>query len=176
MDVRRFRDVKIPLSDGSHLYADVFRRAEDGEYFHDNADGLPWENPETVNTAVWVPNGYPVIRTDGPGSGKSPGTPAPWGIATAEAHKEPIEWAGQQPWSNGSVGLWGTSRSPTTAASSTRSSSRTGPTTAGARHAPRTTHHAYEPSCHTAATNSLHTGAERVGYVQLPLVPRQVRR
>lgn len=143
MGIRRFRDVKIPLSNGSHLYADVFRPAEDGaypvimgcgvygkafnhhsicgdadleeheqmedEYFHGNADGLPWENHETVNTATWVPNGYTVVRVDGPGSGKSPGTLAPWGIATAEAYKDAIEWAGEQPWSNGNVGLWGMS-------------------------------------------------------------------
>jgi hypothetical protein len=46
---------------------------------------------------------------DGPGSGKSPGTLAPWGIETAEAFRDAIEWAGEQPWSNGSVGLWGMS-------------------------------------------------------------------
>ncbi|WP_327654360.1 CocE/NonD family hydrolase [Streptomyces sp. NBC_00483] len=143
LGIRRFRDVKIPLSNGSYLYADVFRPADDGkypvimgcgvygkafnhhsictdadleeheqmedEYFHGNADGLPWENHETVNTAVWVPNGYTVIRVDGPGSGRSPGTLAPWGIATAEAYKDAIEWAGEQPWSNGNVGLWGMS-------------------------------------------------------------------
>lgn len=79
------------------------------DYFFGNADGLPWENHETVNTATWVPNGYVVIRVDGPGTGKSPGTLAPWGIETAEAFRDVIQWAGEQSWSNGKVGLWGMS-------------------------------------------------------------------
>lgn len=143
MGIRRFRDVTIPLADGSNVLADVFRPAYEGsfpviitcgpygkafnhhsicgdadleahevmedDYFTGNGDGLPWENHETVNTAVWVPNGYIVIRVDGPGTGKNPGTLAPWGIATAEAFRDAIEWAGEQPWSNGNVGLWGMS-------------------------------------------------------------------
>jgi len=141
--IRRFRDVRIPLANGSYVLADVFRPAQDGpfpvimscgvygkafnhhsicgdadleeheqweeDYFSGNADGIPWENHETVNTAAWVPNGYVVVRVDGPGTGNSPGLLAPWGIGTAEAFHDAIEWAGQQPWSNGNVGLWGMS-------------------------------------------------------------------
>jgi hypothetical protein len=35
------------------------------------------------------------------------------------------------------------------------------------------THHAYDPSYHTDAVNTLHTGPAHLGYVQLPLVPER---
>ena len=143
LGILRFRDVKIPLENGLHVYADVFRPAKEGKfpivmncgtygrafnhhsicdladfeaheemeerYFEGNAEGLVFENHETVNTADWVPHGYVVVRVDGPGTGKSPGKLAPWGFATAEAFRDAIEWGGKQPWSNGNVGLWGMS-------------------------------------------------------------------
>lgn len=143
MGILRFRDVMIPLQNGLHVFADVFRPAGPGsypaivscgpygkafhhhsicddadlerheqmeeDYFLGNAEGQQFENHETVNTATWVPDGYAVVRVDMPGSGKSPGQLAPWGLAGAEAFRDAIEWAGEQPWSNGSVGLWGMS-------------------------------------------------------------------
>ena len=143
LGIRRLRDVKIPLRNGSFVYADVYRpdndepvpvimncgvygRAfvhhsicsdEDFEhheqmedaYFLGNPDGYEFENHESVNTADWVPRGYAVVRVDGPGAGKSPGTLGIWGLDEAEAFYDAIEWAGTQPWSNGNVGLWGMS-------------------------------------------------------------------
>jgi len=143
LGILRFRDVKIPLQNGSYVLADVFRPAEPGtypaivncgpygkafnhhsiasaedlehheleeeEYFFGNAGDLQFENHESVSTAVWVPDGYAVVRVDMPGAGASPGQLAPWGIAGAEAFRDAIEWAGTQPWSNGSVGTWGMS-------------------------------------------------------------------
>jgi uncharacterized protein len=143
LGIIRFRDVKVPLKNGSYVYADVYRPAKEGRYpvvmncgiygraFHHhticsdadfdaheameeryflgNADGLIFENHETANTADWVPHGYAVMRVDGPGTGKNPGKLAPWGIGTAEAYRDAIEWAGEQSWSNGNVGLWGMS-------------------------------------------------------------------
>jgi predicted acyl esterase len=143
MGILRFRDVKIPLENGSHVFADVFRPAEPGvypvimncgpygkafnhhsidsaedlekhelmeeDYFFGNSGSLQFENHESVNTAAWVPEGYIVIRVDMPGSGRSPGQLAPWGIASAEAFRDAIDWAGEQEWCNGAVGLWGMS-------------------------------------------------------------------
>ncbi|GAB3109554.1 CocE/NonD family hydrolase [Aestuariicella hydrocarbonica] len=79
------------------------------KYFFGNSGGQVFENHETVNTVDWVPHDYIVMRVDGPGSGKNPGTLAPWGIEAAEAFRDASEWAGEQPWSNGNVGLWGMS-------------------------------------------------------------------
>jgi len=90
--------------------ADLEKHEEEEErYFQGNPDGLIYENHETVNTAEWVPKDYIVIRVDGPGTGKNPGKLAVWGYSTAEAYADAIDWAGEQPWSNGNVGLWGMS-------------------------------------------------------------------
>ena len=136
-------DVKIPLRDGSFLYADVFRPAGDGCYpvimsngfygksfyhecicseqeslhkeemedrfFSGNPDGLQYENHESVDSSVWVPNGYICIRIDARGVCRSPGVQAPFSLQEAEDYYDAIEWAGTQPWSNGNVGLWGMS-------------------------------------------------------------------
>lgn len=143
LGIRRHRDIKIPLRNGSHVYADVYRpdgddpvpvvmncgvygRAfvhhticgdEDAEahelmeeqYFLGNSAGYEFENHESINTAAWIPRGFALVRVDGPGAGKSPGTLGVWGIDEAEAYYDAIEWAGSQPWSNGNVGLWGMS-------------------------------------------------------------------
>lgn len=143
LGILRFKDVKVPLQNGLHVYADVFRPAKEGKfpvimncgpygrafyhhsianesdfdaheeleerYFQGNPEGQVFENHETANTADWVPHDYVLMRVDGPGSGKNPGTLAPFGIETAEAFRDAIDWAGVQPWSNGNVGLWGMS-------------------------------------------------------------------
>ena len=143
LGILRYRDVKVPLANGSYVYADVFRPAKEGRfpvvmncgvygrafhhhsicdeadaeaheqeeerYFQGNPDGLIYENHETVNTAEWVPQDYAVVRVDGPGTGRNPGKLAVWGRSTAEAYRDAIDWAGEQPWSNGAVGLWGMS-------------------------------------------------------------------
>ena len=139
----KMTDVKVPLRDGSYVYADVFRPAEDGRYpvvmakgfygkafyhecicsdeealqkevledrfFSGNPDGLQYENHETVDSSVWVPNGYICIRVDARGVCKSPGLQAPFSVGEAQDYYDAIEWAGTQPWSNGNVGLWGMS-------------------------------------------------------------------
>ena len=139
----KMTDVKVPLRDGSYVYADVFRPAEDGQYpvvmakgfygksfyhecicseeealqkevledrfFSGNPDGLQYENHETVDSSVWVPNGYVCIRVDARGVCKSPGVQAPFSVQEAEDYYDAIEWAGTAPWSNGNVGLWGMS-------------------------------------------------------------------
>ena len=90
--------------------ADAVQKEElEDRYFSGNPDGLQCENHETVNTSEWVPNGYVVIRVDSRGVCKSPGQQAPLSRQEAEDYYDAIEWAGVQPWSNGSVGLWGMS-------------------------------------------------------------------
>jgi predicted acyl esterase len=139
----KMTDVKVPLRDGSFVYADVFRPADDGRhpvvmakgfygkafhhecignvdeaqqkevledrFFSGNPDGLQYENHETVDSSVWVPNGYVCIRVDARGVCNSPGIQAPFSVQEAEDYHDAIEWAGTQPWSNGHVGLWGMS-------------------------------------------------------------------
>ncbi len=78
-------------------------------YFTGNPDGLQYENHESVDSSVWVPNGYVCIRVDARGVGNSPGLQAPFSVQQAQDYYDAIEWAGTQPWSNGYVGLWGMS-------------------------------------------------------------------
>jgi predicted acyl esterase len=78
-------------------------------YFSGNPDGLQYENHESVDSSVWVPQGYVCVRVDARGVGNSPGLQAPFSVQQAEDYYDAIEWAGTQPWSNGNVGLWGMS-------------------------------------------------------------------
>ena len=89
---------------------DAARKEEiEDRYFTGNPDGLQYENHESVDSSVWVPNGYVCIRVDGRGVGNSPGLQAPFSVQEAQDYYDAIEWAGTQPWSNGNVGLWGMS-------------------------------------------------------------------
>ncbi len=90
--------------------ADAARKEElEDRFFTGNPDGLQYENHESVDSSVWVPQGYVCIRVDARGVGNSPGRQAPFSVQQAEDYYDAIEWAGTQPWSNGSVGLWGMS-------------------------------------------------------------------
>ena len=82
------------------------REVREDRYFSGNPDGVQYENHESVNSAEWVPNGYVTMRVDSRGVGNSPGLQSPLGRQEAEDYYDAIEWAAQQPWSNGNVGLW----------------------------------------------------------------------
>ncbi|MEO5710522.1 MAG: CocE/NonD family hydrolase, partial [Nocardioidaceae bacterium] len=85
------------------------KEEREDRYFSGNPDGLQYENHESVDSSVWVPEGYVCIRVDSRGVGNSPGEQAPFSRQQAEDYYDAIEWAGTQTWSNGSVGLWGMS-------------------------------------------------------------------
>ncbi|MFY9478301.1 MAG: CocE/NonD family hydrolase [Aquabacterium sp.] len=67
---------------------------------------MRWETPDPER---WVPSGYVVIHADSRGSGKTAGLLDILGARETQDYKELIEWAAQQPWSNGKVGLLGIS-------------------------------------------------------------------
>ncbi|MGM0592372.1 MAG: CocE/NonD family hydrolase [Halobacteriota archaeon] len=67
---------------------------------------LTWE---TVDPEKWVPDGYAVVRVDSRGAGRSPGYIEVQADREARDFEQCIEWAGQQAWSNGKVGLNGIS-------------------------------------------------------------------
>jgi predicted acyl esterase len=56
-----------------------------------------------------VPQGYVVIRVDGRGTGKSPGSVLRLSDGEARDFYDAIEWAGTEPWSNGRVAVMGIS-------------------------------------------------------------------
>lgn len=67
---------------------------------------LTWE---TVDPERWVPDGYAVVRVDARGTGRSQGYMDFYSKREIQDFYECIEWAGNQPWSNGKVGLLGIS-------------------------------------------------------------------
>lgn len=126
------RDQRIPLRDGEHVVADIFRPEQSGQFgtimtlgpyskdihFKDwNPDfdyaSLPERGPymhwETVNPQWWTPQGYVVIRVDTRGTGKSPGRVRRLSDDEARDFHDSIEWAAAQVWSNGRVAVMGIS-------------------------------------------------------------------
>jgi uncharacterized protein len=68
-----------------------------------------YQNWEVADPERWVPDGYACVRVDSRGAGRSPGRLDPFSPRETRDLYECIEWAAQQPWSNGRVGLAGIS-------------------------------------------------------------------
>nr|OQO31130.1 hypothetical protein B0A51_02501 [Rachicladosporium sp. CCFEE 5018] len=65
-----------------------------------------WETPDP---GFWTRNGYAIVRADEIGLGQSPGVLDTMSRDTSLAFAGVIEWAADQPWSSGKVGLLGIS-------------------------------------------------------------------
>ncbi|KAG8626209.1 hypothetical protein KVT40_006610 [Elsinoe batatas] len=70
------------------------------------SDHSAWETPDP---GFWTRQGYIVLRVDERGAGQSPGELDTMSRGTSEAFFDVIEWAAEQPWSTGKVGLLGIS-------------------------------------------------------------------
>ncbi len=68
-----------------------------------------YQNWETLDPEKWVPGGYACLRVDSRGAGRSPGRLDVWSPRETRDFYNCIEWAGNQPWSSGKVGLSGIS-------------------------------------------------------------------
>ena len=68
-----------------------------------------FQNWEVVDPEKWVPDGYVCVRVDSRGCGRSPGYVDHFSPRETDDFVACIEWAGQQAWSNGKVGLSGVS-------------------------------------------------------------------
>ncbi|KAJ5901830.1 hypothetical protein N7495_002358 [Penicillium taxi] len=69
----------------------------------------PHSSWETPTPEYWTKHGYVVVRADEIGSGQSPGTLDPLSAKSIDGFCEVIEWASEQSWSTGKVGLLGIS-------------------------------------------------------------------
>jgi putative CocE/NonD family hydrolase len=122
------KDVRIPLRDGSIVYADVFRPErgdvrvpailslgiyQKDKHWHPPVDLEEKPNPymvfEAANPLWWCPRDYALVRIDTRGSGKSPGQSEPSSYQEAIDYYDAIEWAARQPWCTGNIGLLGIS-------------------------------------------------------------------
>ena len=70
------------------------------------SDQTSWEAPDPV---WWAQHGYAVINLDTRGGGHSEGRGNLFSDQEADDIAEVIAWAGEQPWSNGRVGMLGVS-------------------------------------------------------------------
>ncbi|GAA4197325.1 CocE/NonD family hydrolase [Streptosporangium oxazolinicum] len=68
-----------------------------------------YQNWEVVDPEKWVPDGYVCVRVDSRGAGRSPGVIDVFSPREVQDHVLCVEWAGEQEWSNGKVGLCGIS-------------------------------------------------------------------
>ncbi|KPM34994.1 hypothetical protein AK830_g11574 [Neonectria ditissima] len=65
-----------------------------------------WETP---SPSYWTAHGYVVVRVDEGGIGQSPGVENVTSKESIDGFFDSIEWAAEQPWSSGKVGLLGLS-------------------------------------------------------------------
>lgn len=128
------RDTKIPLRDGLHVYADIFRPASSDEtkvpavicwspygkssisidnIWHRSGVPKDWtsgyETFEGLDPADWCRRGYAVVNVDARGCQFSEGTYFFWGEQEAEDIYDTINFLSRQPWCNGSVCMGGNS-------------------------------------------------------------------
>ena len=81
------------------------------EHHPDTAAGSSnkYQNWEVVDPEKWVPDGYVCVRVDSRGCGRSPGIIDPFSPTENQDHYQCVEWAAEQAWCNGRVGLNGIS-------------------------------------------------------------------
>ena len=122
------KDVKIPMRDGTLIFADIFRPDGGderfpaimnlGPYQKDKVwippedleeEGSEYMNWETANPLWWCPRGYALVRVDTRGTGKSPGKSEPSSHQEALDAYDVTEWIARQAWCSGKVGTLGIS-------------------------------------------------------------------
>ncbi|KAM0753449.1 X-Pro dipeptidyl-peptidase protein [Meredithblackwellia eburnea MCA 4105] len=127
------KNVDIPLKDGGLCRGNVYRPKQQGRYpvimtygpygkdypyseFHvqsyaeippeQKSEHSAWETP---HPEYWTSQGYVVLRVDERGIGSSPGFLDTMSDQTSSDFAECIEWAAEQEWSSGKIGLLGIS-------------------------------------------------------------------
>lgn len=129
------RNIAVTMRDGVRILIDVYRPEdwETGEPVpvilgwspygkHHTRDHLPWPEAgvqpgwisqytafEAPDPAYWCPRGYAVAYADPRGMWLSDGMMSHGGQQETEDCCDLVEWLGEQPWSNGKVGLSGVS-------------------------------------------------------------------
>ena len=133
-DIIMEKDVPVTLRDGTVIYTDIFRPADEkkhpallawspygkelgGQMLDDvplragvklsATSGL--EKFEGPDPAYWVNHGYAIINPDSRGAYHSGGNLNYWGTQNSQDGYDTIEWAASQPWSNGKIGMSGNS-------------------------------------------------------------------
>jgi hypothetical protein len=108
------RNVMVPMRDGVRMATDVYRPARGGRPEAARLPVLlqrtPYDKTGSADQATWFARrGYVVAVQDIRGRYKSEGSYSKLQPAGAPDGYDAIQWLAKQPWSNGSVGTWGTS-------------------------------------------------------------------
>ena len=111
--IRVDRDVPVTMRDGTVLMTDVYRPAAEGRYpvllqrtpYNKETGGLSLVQTDTFRA---VRRGYAVVIQDCRGRYRSDGDFNPFLQEIADGY-DAVEWCGSQPWSDGNVGMYGTS-------------------------------------------------------------------
>ena len=111
--IRVDRDVPVTMRDGTVLMTDVYRPAAEGRYpvllqrtpYNKETGGLSLVQTDTFRA---VRRGYAVVIQDCRGRYRSDGDFSPFLQEIADGY-DAVEWCGSQPWSDGNVGMYGTS-------------------------------------------------------------------
>ncbi len=113
-------EVRIPLRDGVRLAADVIRPSAAGMKFPALVTASVYTRQlqrsvvalgqnEAGVSEFWVPRGYVHVIVDVRGCNDSEGSYDLFGAQEQQDLYDIIEWVGEQPWCNGSVGMSGIS-------------------------------------------------------------------
>ncbi|MGO9681962.1 MAG: CocE/NonD family hydrolase [Beijerinckiaceae bacterium] len=135
-DILLMQDVAVKLRDGVTIRVDIYRPVGDTKcpaivgwspygkrggilfmevFGHPTRMDVPsnWEDGlnkfEALNPSYWVAHGYAIVSPDPRGVGHSEGDVLAWGPEDAQDQYDLIEWIAAQDWSNGKVGMSGTS-------------------------------------------------------------------
>lgn len=79
------------------------------DYFQGNPRHMSAINEEIPNPQFWVPHGYVIVRVDAPGGCNNPGVLSPYSVEETNAYYDSIEWTTKQAWSDGNIGILGSS-------------------------------------------------------------------
>jgi putative CocE/NonD family hydrolase len=115
-EVRNDRAVMIPVRDGKRLSADIFRPTAEGKFpiiimYH------PYRKDDVGRGGVgehyyFAERGFVSVRLDARGTGTSEGVNTDeYTLQEQQDGYDVVEWLARQPWSNGNVGMYGTSYS-----------------------------------------------------------------
>jgi putative CocE/NonD family hydrolase len=112
--VRAEHDLMIPTRDGKRMATDIYRPARSGVAVNEKLPVLLIRTPYDKGTAqkdaeYFARHGYVAVAQDVRGRYRSEGKFLKVQPADATDGYDVIEWLAKQPWSNGSVGMWGTS-------------------------------------------------------------------
>ncbi|MFE2321514.1 CocE/NonD family hydrolase [Streptomyces sp. NPDC059441] len=133
-DIAVDRDVAVPLRDGTTIYTDLYRPVDGSDLptivswspygkrggtllFDDvpHRAGVPLsvvsglEKFEGPDPAYWCAHGYAVANPDARGAFMSEGDTLMWNSREGQDGADFVDWVGEQEWSNGKVGLSGSS-------------------------------------------------------------------